>query len=360
MWVAFAAGGVAVHENGAFRTYAEGDGIARGRIGVIQEDRRGGIWMSSATGLTRLRDGVSTTVTRENGLPDGIAPSIVEDHEGQIWLGVRSGAAVVRVNPAEIDRAAVEPGYQIDYLLYDETDGLEESIVAAPGTSDRCARQRWAAVVHVRGSGIAVIDPRRLPTRRTVARPHIDRIVANGQAAAPEQRVVLPGGTETLQVQFSALSLTSASKLRFRYRLDGLEQQWRYPGEEQHAIYAGLQPGDYRFRLEAAADGEWSEHEAVWAFSVPPPFYRTGAFYADRFLRGSPVGVGGLVAAAAVGEALLRAGVRRAGPREPRDSRHAAAESRGRGARTGGRGRRARGARHWRPRVRACAVSAGR
>jgi ligand-binding sensor domain-containing protein len=64
VWAAFAAGGVAVHENGAFRIYSESDGLARGRIGVIHEDRRGAIWMSSATGLTRLREGVSTTVTR--------------------------------------------------------------------------------------------------------------------------------------------------------------------------------------------------------------------------------------------------------------------------------------------------------
>jgi signal transduction histidine kinase/sugar lactone lactonase YvrE len=279
VWVAFAAGGVAVHEDGAFRIYSESDGIARGRIGVIHEDRRGAIWMSSASGLTRLHDGVSTTVTRENGLPDGISPSILEDHEGQIWLGVRSGAAVVRVNPAEIDRAAVEPGYQVDYLLYDETDGLEESMWPRLGRPT-AVRGSDGRLWFMSGSTIAVLDPRRLPARRTVARPHIDRIVANGQAAGPDQQVVLPGGTETLQIQFSALSLTSASKLRFRYRLDGLEQQWRYPGVEQEATYAGLQPGAYRFRLEAAADGKWSEHDAVWAFSVPPPFYRTGAFYA--------------------------------------------------------------------------------
>jgi signal transduction histidine kinase/ligand-binding sensor domain-containing protein len=279
VWVAFAAGGTAVYDNGTFRTYTVADGLAEGRIEVFHEDRRGAIWMSSASGLTRLRDGVLTTVTSENGLPEAIAPSILEDGDGNLWLGVRSGAAVVRVSPAEIDRAAAEPGYQIDYLLYDETDGLEPSMWRRLGrpTAVRGGDGRlWFAS----GSGLAVIDPRRLPARQNVARPRIDRIVVNGHADAPEQRAVLPGGTETLQVQFSALSLTSASKLRFRYRLDGLEQQWRYAGAQQHATYAGLTPGDYRFRLAAAADGAWSQQEAVWSFRVPPPFYRTGGFYA--------------------------------------------------------------------------------
>jgi ligand-binding sensor domain-containing protein len=266
VWAGFSSGGVAVYENGGFHTYTTAEGLAQGRIAAIQEDRSGSIWIGSAMGLTRIRDDVLTTVARDNGLPDGIVHSIVEDDEGHLWLGVKAGAGVIRVSPGEIERAATEPGYQIDYLLYDETDGLEELLWPSLGRS--AVRGGDGRLWFMSGSGVAVIDPRFLPARPSVARPRIDRVVANGRTIAARPELVMPAGTDTLQVHFSTLSLTSASKLRFRYRLDDVEQRWVYAGLDQQASFVNLTPGRYRFRVGATAGGDWSENETIWPFAI--------------------------------------------------------------------------------------------
>jgi hypothetical protein len=220
---------------------------------------------------------------------------------------------VVRINPAEIDRAAAEPGYQVDYLLYDETDGLEESLWPRLGRPHRGARQRRAVVVHVRQQH-RVIDPRRLPERRTVASRTSIASWPTGMLAAPDQQVVLPGGTETLQIQFSALSLTSASKLRFRYRLDGLEQQWRYPGP----IRTRPMRASRRASTSSASRPRPTASGARTKRCGPSACRRrsTGPahFYAAGACVGGPARLGRMVAAPAIGEALLHAWHSTSGP----------------------------------------------
>jgi signal transduction histidine kinase len=82
-----------------------------------------------------------------------------------------------------------------------------------------------------------------------------------------------------VRISYSALDLSAASKLRFRYKLDGFEQEWNYVGGRRQATFANLPPGAYRFRVTATHDGVWREPEGVVALTVSPPFYRTSSFY---------------------------------------------------------------------------------
>jgi signal transduction histidine kinase len=83
----------------------------------------------------------------------------------------------------------------------------------------------------------------------------------------------------TVKISYSALDLSAASKLRFRYKLEGLEQDWSYVGGRREATFANLPAGSYRFRVTATHDGVWREPEGVMAFIVNPPFYRNNWFY---------------------------------------------------------------------------------
>ena len=90
---------------------------------------------------------------------------------------------------------------------------------------------------------------------------------------------MVPPRTLTLQIDYGALSLSSASKLRFRYMLEGLTAEWVEAGARRQVSYTNLPPGNYRFRLEAASDGNWTANQVNWNFIVLPPFYRTYWFY---------------------------------------------------------------------------------
>jgi signal transduction histidine kinase len=92
-----------------------------------------------------------------------------------------------------------------------------------------------------------------------------------------------------LQIDFSALSLSSSPKLRFRHWLVGVDSGWVYDGEGRQAYYSGLSPGDYRFRVSATVGGTWTE-PTVWAFTVAPPFFLSWWFLTS--IAATVVGIG--------------------------------------------------------------------
>ena len=235
---------------------------------------------------------------------------------------MQSGVALLRFHPREMDKVAERPRTRLAYALYDESDGL------LPGTRTwrtgvGGVRDSSGRLWFVNGPSMTIIDPRRLPDPRPPSPPRLDAITVNGQRRQPSARGELPNRA-TLQIDFAVLSLSAASKLRFRHLLDGVDPEWVYDGEERQARYSNLPAGDYRFRVSTTIDGDWTE-PAVWAFTVAPPFFLTWWFLSiaghDRLrLRDRHLAAGARV------QGPLRAGGRRAGAHEPRDPRHAAPE----------------------------------
>jgi ligand-binding sensor domain-containing protein len=60
---------------------------------AITEDRRGGVWLSTTSGVSRFQNGRLTSITQQNAPIVDLVPVLIEDAEGYIWVGVNSGAA---------------------------------------------------------------------------------------------------------------------------------------------------------------------------------------------------------------------------------------------------------------------------
>ena len=276
VWFGLWSGGVTVHEKGVFRNFGMKEGLASGAVLAILEDAKGTIWIGTTAGVSRIQNGRVTSVTQENAPLKDLVPVLVEDLEGRIWVGVNSGAAVIRFDPSEVDKVVGNPSYQLEYSLYDASDGMQlgsqtwqAGVSGVRGGDGRL----WVAT----GLGMTVIDPRSLPPSRRPPPPQIEGIVADGQRISPDHGLALPTGTSTLRIEFGTVSLSSSSKLRFRYMLEGLDDDWVYTGNVREATYSNVPPGDYHFRVGTTANGEWTD-AARWEFSVAPPFYRTPEF----------------------------------------------------------------------------------
>lgn len=151
----------------------------------------------------------------------------------------------------------------------------------------------WFATV----TGVYVIDPRHVPTNPVVPPVHIEEVMwggpATGQAAESDGArhvTLVPGGTApelrlppsvgTIELHYTALSLLVPPSVRFRYRLEGFDQQWVEAGARRVAYYTNLPAGHYLFRVTASNnDGVWNEQGASVAFSLAPRLYETLWFY---------------------------------------------------------------------------------
>jgi C4-dicarboxylate-specific signal transduction histidine kinase len=80
--------------------------------------------------------------------------------------------------------------------------------------------------------------------------------------------------------------------LKFRYRMDGLDNDWAVTGTERSALYEGLEPGSYIFRV-AVTDGQGGWNESSTQVSVTQePFLRETLWFRGGVLAILVVGSG--------------------------------------------------------------------
>ncbi len=276
VWIGFLSGGAAVYERGRLQRFGEGDGLARGTVLGILEDSSGAVWISTSSGVSRYADGRFTAITQAHAPLVDIVPVLVEDDEGYLWVGVNSGAGILRFHPGEMDKVVANPADQIEYALFDESDGLQtgsQTWQSGVGGVRDGAGRLWVAA----GVGMAIVDPQKLPSPRRPGPTRIESVTADGRRIVPVPDLALPSGTSTLEIEYGAISLSSASKLRFRYMLEGVDAGWVYAGVAREARYANVPSGGHRFRVSVTDNGRWTE-AATWAFSVQPPLYLTRGF----------------------------------------------------------------------------------
>jgi len=82
-----------------------------------------------------------------------------------------------------------------------------------------------------------------------------------------------------LRVEVRALSYANPSTNRYRFRLEGFDEDW-VDAERGERIYSKLPPGDYRLHVRAASAGSpWSDLAAPLSIRVAPPPWATPAAY---------------------------------------------------------------------------------
>ena len=112
----------------------------------------------------------------------------------------------MRFHPTEVDKIAGNPSYQLEYSLFDETDGMQlgsQTWQAGVGGVRGGDGRLWVAT----GLGMTVIDPRSLPPSHRPPPPRIDGIMADGRRVAADRGLSLPAGTSNLRIEFGTVSL---------------------------------------------------------------------------------------------------------------------------------------------------------
>jgi PAS domain S-box-containing protein len=124
-----------------------------------------------------------------------------------------------------------------------------------------------------------MIDPSKLQRRPAPPPVFIERVVADRKQLELADGLHLPPRTRDLEIHYTAPSLRTPQKVKFRYRLDGYEDHWHDAGTRRQAFYTDLPPGTYSFRVIACnRDGVWDESGTTLPFAIAPVYYQTSWF----------------------------------------------------------------------------------
>lgn len=242
------------------------------------------ILIGGDTGLARLRDGRIATLSQDRvGALRGIS-GIVRAPDGQLWINTSTG--IVRIADEELDRALNDPQHRVEYRLFDTQDGLK-GVALQASVSSTAGRDADGRLWFATNQGVSSIDPARIHHNRLAPPVIIRALVADGRHYPVAGDIRLPKQTGNLRIRYTATSLSVPERVRFRYRLDGVDDQWQDAGNRREAFYTNLAPGHYRFQVIASNDdGVWNREGAGVTFFIPPLFYQTRWFLGLSILMG--------------------------------------------------------------------------
>lgn len=277
VWLAFwMDGGVLYFKDGEIRaSYTAADGLGDGPVAGLRLDRDGTVWAATEKGgLSRIRDGRISTLTTKNGLPCDTIHWSIEDDNRSLWMYTACG--LVRVTRNDLDAWIANPTSRIETKRWDAADGVRVNAVSPAYYNPPVAKSTDGKLWFQSGDGVHVIDPNDLPVNEIPPPVYIEQVTADRKTYEPTEGLRLPPLIRDLAIDFTALSLVAPEKVRFRYKLEGYDDEWHDAGNRRQAFYTNLSPSSYRFRVVASNNtGVWNEEGALLDFSIAPAFYQT-------------------------------------------------------------------------------------
>ena len=278
-WLGFWKGGVVHFKDGEVRaSFGTADGLGGGRVNALKLDPDRTLWAATDGGLSRIKDGHIATLTSKNGLPCDTIHDLIDDDAQSSWLYTACG--LVRVARSELDAWAADPQRKIKATVFDSSDGIRSHAgvyYPAPRVAKTADGKLWFLPL----DGVSVVDPHRLPFNKLPPPVHVEQIAADGKTYAAVSGLRLPARVRDLSIDFTALSFVAPEKVRFRFKLDGQDKDWREVVNDRQVHYTNLPPKHYKFRVLACNNsGVWNEEGAVLDFVIPPAWYQTNWFSA--------------------------------------------------------------------------------
>ncbi len=304
------------HDARGLRRLGEQAGLASARVRVLQAQPEGGALIGTEAGLwywdgerfrreqhggrdidafisalALLGDGRRVVGTLDAGLYIGRPGEwqLLDDEDGL----PQPGAHFIAELGAELWVATAEGLYRLPVAALSGTRPLPAEVVLSSagrfrGSQPmRCCNGGGDARGLVDGNqlllpsiaGLAVVHPDAIGRNETPPLVAIAGVRLREQPLPLVEPLVVDEALPELAIAYAGLSFQDPRGVRFRYRLDPYDHDWRETTARREAVYGALGPGRYRFRVQAYNNSDVpSVAEATLTVVVPPRWHQTWGF----------------------------------------------------------------------------------
>jgi signal transduction histidine kinase/ligand-binding sensor domain-containing protein len=240
---------------------------------LVQPD--GSIWGTNVEEFFIWKDGKRQSLNVSNGLPCDYIFGLLDDRRGSLWLSTACG--LIKISDEELNRWRSHPNTNVKATLVVGTlDGVQPGLTSLkPQIVSTPDGKIWLVNTRL----LQMFDPDDRRRNEIVPPVHIEQITADRRTYLPQPGLHLPPRSREIEIDYAALSFVVPQKVRYRYKLEGYDTDWRETDYRNYASYRNLSPSKYRFRVIACNnDGVWNETGATLDFLVEPAYYQTGWF----------------------------------------------------------------------------------
>ncbi len=258
--------------------------LSNNDIICLHQDRAGNLWAGSyGGGLNQLPPGNYSPenvrfnhFTRTDGLPSDVIYSIIGDGDGNLWIGTDNGLCKFSPETRQVE-------------TYQQEDGLGEN------TFSEAAGVRSANGELIFGhlNGFVRFLPGEI-SKNSQSFPIVftdftifNERVQPGSEESPlrksietTEEIVLKHNQNFIGIEFGVLDFKAPEKTQYSFILENFEEQWNYVVGQKNAVYRGLAPGEYTFKVRGTnSDGVWMDEAKTLKMVILPPFWKTGWAY---------------------------------------------------------------------------------
>jgi signal transduction histidine kinase/ligand-binding sensor domain-containing protein len=311
LWIA-TLGGLSHMVNGQFRNYSTTNGLSSNRVVSVYQDRHDDIWVATSRGINRMTGDRFVAVLSPRQIFDPRYTSFGEDSSGDIYalsapkgidriegdqlvevnhdldllsmvaspnreLWFTGGNGIFRFSTAALRQNQAGPENPLDYAWFGKVDGMTSTqcSIGAPNMALASDGKLFVATVQ----GLAMLDLSHLSFDTAKPRVFVEDVTVGRTRQPAGSELVLPPGTNHVELRFNSISLASPEKSRFQYRMDDVDPVWLEADNSLTAVYNRIPIGTHAFRIRASnSAGVWDHSGIFFPITQEPYFYETGWF----------------------------------------------------------------------------------
>jgi len=228
------------------------------RIDQFAKAKSGKIWMATTAGLLVLENGkVKYGLTEVDMRSQRVYSVVVKDEV--LWFNTHNKMYSLTLN-----------------------NGKLKTYMPAENSHQEFSRQSISVVdgnICFGGSdGISVIRIKSVKNEPVPSQIRITKVVL-GDSLLPKLNqgdLEFENEQNSISFQYSALNFDHSYQPNYRYRMVGLDEDWKYAETKHEVDYTHLPDGDFTFEVQSSSlSGDWSQKPAQYSFTILPPFWKT-------------------------------------------------------------------------------------
>lgn len=290
IWIGTVGNGLFAYDpsNGKLEKFIHKDSkinsLSNNTVTTIFEDSKNILWIGTeGSGLCRFnqKDKSFDNISSKIGLPGNTIYKILEDNSNKLWITTSKG--LINLDPSNyyFSLFTTENGLLTDQFNYNS------------GYKDGAGKMYFGCV-----KGLISFYPDEFI--KDTLKPEVyitsfsiyNREVEANQPKSPlHQSIINTGKIELLynqssfSIKFSALSFIAPKRNMYKYRMEGIDNDWVTLNENRIVYFTNLAPGTYTFKVKAAnSSGIWNDKITSLKIVVSPPVWASKWAYATYFL----------------------------------------------------------------------------
>lgn len=292
-------------------------------IRSIDIEDKSTIWLSSSEGLFKFNPEKQryTKYTTENGLPDNSVMCLIKDQKKTIWVGTKNGLAYFEndqfitvpiandypsnnINFLELDvnndlwigtnnglyhlknliKENITPS---SFVRYSNLDGLKSLECNQNAAYIDSKNNLWfgtntGLTKHTikKETDVVYLPKINLKEIRLFFEPqNWEKFTKEFDENNLPKNLILPYNKNHLTFDFDGIYHKSPDKVRFKFKLNGFDEDWQPITSANFVTYSNIPSGDYTFELIATVDLENWTKPFQFEVTIKPPFWFTWWFY---------------------------------------------------------------------------------